>query len=91
MKSRFLSPLLKASLIAAGLSAILAATMSLIDWRENPTGIFRNDEGTNWNFVWDTFQSWFWPSLIGLAPVLSAASLLYKAALKAKPSRPEKN
>lgn len=45
------------------LSALLAAVMTTVDWRKNPSGLFHNVDGTDWAIVWATFTSWFWPSL----------------------------
>lgn len=32
------------------------------EWLENPGGIFRSEDGTNWEFVLDTATSWFVPT-----------------------------
>ena len=34
----------------------------LWEWIENPGGIFRGDDGTNWGFVFDTAISWLIPT-----------------------------
>ena len=62
--------------IALGLvaSAVLAMVMAYLDWRLNPGGIFHGEDGTNWQFVWDTAISWFVPS-IPAAVILSVALL----------------
>ncbi len=55
--------------LASGLLALaLAVFMAAWSWIENPSGIFHNENGTNWKFVWDTGISWFLPTLIGLMP-----------------------
>ncbi len=57
------------SLLASGTLAIVVALyFASYSWFENPAGIFRSEEGTNWTFVWDTWISWFLPTLIGLMP-----------------------
>lgn len=42
---------------------LLSALMAWLSWQENPSEIFYRDGQTNWQFVWDTFWSWFVPSL----------------------------
>ncbi|MEM6514373.1 MAG: hypothetical protein AAF660_15285, partial [Pseudomonadota bacterium] len=57
------------ALLASGFVAVALATlMSAWNWIDNPSGIFQNDSGTNWSFLFDTFISWFLPTLIGLMP-----------------------
>ena len=52
---------LYAILLGATVGLIVASAMSFLDWRHNPGGIFHSDLGTNWQFVWDTWISWFTP------------------------------
>ncbi len=40
---------------------LVALAMTLADWWLNPSGIFHNEQGTNWTFVTETAISWFWP------------------------------
>ena len=57
------------ALLASGALAILVALyFASYSWLENPGGIFRGEDGTNWPFVWDTWISWFLPTLVGLMP-----------------------
>lgn len=42
-------------------SLIAAVPTTLADWRLNPSGIFRNDQGTDWIIVAETALSWYWP------------------------------
>ena len=53
-------------------SLVLAIAMTFADWRLNPGGIFRNDQGTDWAIVGETLVSWFVPT-IPAAVILSAA------------------
>ncbi len=55
-------------------SAVLAMVMTFADWRLNPGGIFRNEQGTDWGIVGDTLLSWFIPT-IPAAVILSVAVL----------------
>ena len=43
----------------AGLLVSVPVTIS--DWRRNPSGLFHDDQGTNWAIVTETAFSWFWP------------------------------
>jgi len=87
MRSLLLLHLVKASTLSVGLSGLLAAGMSFIDWRKNPSGIFRNGDGTNWGFVLDTFNSWFWPSLLLLLPLSAtiAVAIYFVSTRKNRP------
>jgi len=40
---------------------IIAVGMTFVDWRLNPAGIFHSEEGTDWDIVFETALSWFWP------------------------------
>lgn len=60
--------------VAAGLLA--AIVMSYLDWRKNPSGIFHNEAGTNWGFVFETAVSWFVPVAL-IASVLSITVLVF--------------
>jgi hypothetical protein len=57
------------ALIAAGVTVI----MVIWEWLENPGGIFRSENGTNWGFVFDTATSWFIPTFIYAAVVAFVA------------------
>lgn len=50
------------SLIAGTISGIVVAlVMTALDWRLNPSGIFHQEHGTHWPFVFETAISWFIP------------------------------
>ena len=51
----------KAIFFGVALGLFVASLMTFLDWRENPSGIFHGDNGTNWVFVRETFSSWFSP------------------------------
>lgn len=55
--------------VAVGLA--VAATMTFLDWRANPGGIFHGADHTNWSVVLETALSWFVPTA-GIVSVLSA-------------------
>jgi hypothetical protein len=51
---------------------IVAGTMTFVDWRLNPGGLFRDERGTNWQVTAETAASWFFPvaAVVGVAAVL---------------------
>jgi len=59
---------IRSKTLVAGLSFGAAAALSVTlvicvrEWMENPGGIFRGDDGTNWGFVFDTAISWLIPT-----------------------------
>ncbi|WP_237132726.1 hypothetical protein [Pseudohongiella sp. O18] len=64
-------------------ASIAALIFTMWDWLENPGGIFRDANGTNWNFVYDTAVSWFVPTFITVAIIASAGHILFSALLLA--------
>ncbi len=48
------------------------------DWIENPGGIFRGDQGTNWKIVFETALSWFLPCVLLLVPIIGLANFAYQ-------------
>ena len=60
---QWLALMLKTSGLSLAIATLLALTMTLLDWIKNPTQLFHNDQGTNWDIVLETALSWFWPSL----------------------------
>ena len=62
--------------IAGGAVGVaVASTMTFLDWRLNPGGIFHDAENTHWGVVWDTAISWFLP-VGGIATALALLILL---------------
>jgi hypothetical protein len=65
--------------LAAG--AAISSTVTVIiviwEWLENPGGIFRNELGTNWNFVFDTAISWLVPTFVYSALVASGLHIAW--------------
>jgi hypothetical protein len=61
--------------LAVGTAVSATVTVIVVIWEllENPGGIFRNEFGTNWNFVADTAISWFVPTFVYAA--LAASGL----------------
>ncbi|MBK1879560.1 hypothetical protein [Pelagicoccus mobilis] len=69
MKSPLVKLIIRALVASVLICLILSIWVTFYEWKEDPAGIFRGENGTNWNFVFDTFNSWFWPSLISVAPI----------------------
>lgn len=55
--------------IAAGV--LVASAMSFVDWRINPGGVFRDEQGTRWLIVGETWLSWFVPVALAAAAMLA--------------------
>jgi hypothetical protein len=62
----------------SGLVVSILVTFVVVIWEllENPGGIFRDQNGINWHFVYDTAQSWFIPTFIYVVVIASAAHLI---------------
>ncbi len=50
---------------------LVSVSMTFADWRLNPSGIFHNEQGTDWAIVTETALSWFWP--VALVSVVATA------------------
>ena len=57
---------------------VVAAAMTIMDWRLNPGGIFHSELGTDWTVVAETALSWLWP--VALLALLVTAIMLYAVA-----------
>ncbi len=68
--------------LLAGL--LVAIPMTVLDWRQNPSGIFHDETGTRWNIVAETAISWFWP----VAVLAFAITVLLHAWLTRRRSTP---
>ena len=40
---------------------LIAGGVTLVEWWQNPGGIFQTQAGTQWHIVWQTWSSWFFP------------------------------
>ena len=56
----------------------VAGAATFLDWRANPGQLFQDHAGTRWSVVWDTFISWFLPTLLLAALILVPASIVYR-------------
>jgi hypothetical protein len=67
--------------LLSGASIALSVTLvvSVWEWLENPGGIFRGPDGTNWGFVYDTAISWLLPTFVYAAIIASLVHLLITA------------
>lgn len=77
---------IKSKFIFAGLlfGAAVAFSVTLVicvwEWIENPGGIFRGDDGTNWGVVFDTAISWLIPTFFYAVLVAWLVQLFHKGA-----------
>lgn len=67
--------------LGLAVGALVSATVTVIvvvwEWLENPGGIFRSANGTNWGFVYDTAISWLVPTFIYVAVIASVLHLVW--------------
>ena len=54
----------------------VAGVATLLDWRENPGGIFHGDAGTDWRIVFHTAASWFLPVAPTVCVIVAIALLV---------------
>ena len=66
MKNHFWSFGLTLGIISA---FTITFIFTLWEWLENPSGIFHDQNGTNWNFVYDTAISWFIPTFVSVTVI----------------------
>ncbi|MDA0682956.1 MAG: hypothetical protein O2797_05265 [Bacteroidetes bacterium] len=58
------------------IAIMVSSVVTVMQWWDNPGDVFHSVDGTNWPFVWDTWLSWFSPTLlwsVGIALAFMAA------------------
>ena len=60
------------------IASLVTLTITLWEWLENPSGIFHDQNGTNWTFVYETASSWFVPTFINASVVVALIHLASK-------------
>jgi len=63
--------------VGIGAGILVAATMTALDWRLNPGGIFYDEKGTSWRVVLATARSWFLPVTLAVSAILAALIVLF--------------
>ena len=63
--------------IGAISASIITIIITVWEWIENPSGIFHNQNGSNWSFVYDTAISWFVPTFINISIISAVAHLIF--------------
>lgn len=67
--------------LGLAVGAIVSSSVTVIvvvwEWLENPGGIFHSEIGTNWEFVFDTAISWFIPTFVYAAIIVSVLHLAW--------------
>lgn len=63
--------------VGGTVSTVVTIIMVIWEWLENPGGIFRNESGTNWGFIYDTAISWLIPTFVSVAVITSAVHLVW--------------
>jgi hypothetical protein len=66
-------------LSGAAIAFAVTLVVSVWEWLENPGGIYRGPDGTNWAFVYDTAISWLAPTFPYAATIASLVYLLCAA------------
>ena len=64
-------------LTGAAVATAITVIVTVWEWLENPGGIFRDANGTNWHFIYDTAVSWFVPVFGWVAIGAALAHLLW--------------
>lgn len=62
MKARIAKAIIFGSITTVIIATLLSGTVTFLDWRANPSGIFHDESGTHWKVVFETFGSWFKPT-----------------------------
>ena len=63
--------------IGAISASIVTIIITVWEWIENPSGIFHDQNGTNWSFVYDTAISWFVPTFIQVSIISAIMHILF--------------
>lgn len=74
--------------IAVGVVLSTAVTLFMVawEWLENPGGIFRDETGTNWQFILDTAVSWFIPTFVYASVIASIIRMIWTAIVSRRKS-----
>ena len=84
------SSFLVAIIVGLSVSSVVTLTISIWEWLENPSGIFHNENGTNWTFVYETASSWFVPTFIISSAISALVLLIFKGILLLRKNRESK-
>jgi len=63
--------------IGFAVSVLVTIVVCVWEWVQNPGGIFHDDEGTNWQFFFETAWSWLIPTFIYTVVAVSLAHVLW--------------
>jgi hypothetical protein len=76
-----------------GIAVSFAVTffMTSWEWIANPGGIFRDSNGTHWQFVYDTAISWLIPTFLYSAVAAAIVHLSFSSRRAARQARSNKN
>ncbi len=70
-------PWLLGVVVGTTVSITVTLIVTVWEWIENPGGIFRGSQGTNWNFIADTALSWITPTFFYATSIAYAAILFW--------------
>ena len=66
---------------------VITLVITIWEWLENPSGIFHNEDGTNWSFVYDTAISWFVPTFIQISIISATLHIIVTLIKRYRSSR----
>lgn len=79
MRLPHVNPLVFGLISGAAFASTLTIIITVWEWLENPGGIFRGPDGTNWRFIRDTAVSWLFPTLCYAVPIAAVARVMIGA------------
>lgn len=79
--------LLVAILVGLSIACVVTITITIWEWLENPSGIFHNQDGTNWTFVFETASSWFVPTFFIASAIVAVVHLALRGILLLRKDR----
>lgn len=79
--------ILVAILVGLSIACVVTITITIWEWLENPSGIFHNQDGTNWTFVFETASSWFVPTFIIFSAIVAVVHLALRGILLLRKDR----
>lgn len=63
--------------MGAIVAVLLTAVITIWEWIENPGGIYRGEQGTDWRIVYETAISWLAPAFVTIALLAAAGHGLW--------------
>lgn len=79
--------------LPAGLLAglLFASVVTLMEWWQNPGGIYQTQAGTQWQIVWQTWSSWFFPVALTILALVWGTALFVFYLRSRRQGKPSEN